>query len=143
MIRPLLPGEWKAAQALLREANLPLEGLEAAYLFLLEQEGHPLGLVGYEAHPPFVLLRSLVVAKELRGQGVGLHLLRFAIKEVRNRGFKEAYALTQTIPELLIREGFAEVSRQTAPPALLASAEFQGACPASARLFRLVLQSGT
>ncbi|WP_135257397.1 GNAT family N-acetyltransferase [Thermus caldilimi] len=143
MIRPLLPGEWATARALLQEAHLPLEGLEATRLFLLEEEGHPLGLVGYEGYPPFALLRSLGVAKEFRGQGLGLCLLRFAINEVKKRGFKEAYALTQTIPVLLIREGSVEVPRQKAPPPLLVSQEFQGACPASARLFRRVLADGT
>ncbi|GAA5338923.1 GNAT family N-acetyltransferase [Thermus antranikianii] len=143
MIRPLLPREWGTARALLQEANLPLEGLEAARLFLLEEEGHPLGLVGYEGYPPFALLRSLVVAKKFRGRGLGLRLLRFAINEVKSRGFKEAYALSQTISELLVREGFAEVPRQMAPPPLLASQEFQGACPASARLFRMVFEDKT
>jgi N-acetylglutamate synthase-like GNAT family acetyltransferase len=124
---------------LLKEASLPVAGLAESYghLYVLEARGTVVGTVGYEAYPPNALLRSLVVAPAARGQGHGYQLLAFILEQARRDGIRDAYGLTTTIPDLLFRLGFDEIRRSDAPAALLASEEFRGACPASARLFRV------
>jgi len=49
---------------LLQEMKLPIAGLEnhVEHLFILESGSRVLGAVGFEAYPPYALLRSLVVA---------------------------------------------------------------------------------
>ena len=124
---------------LLNEVSLPTAGLaeHRGHLYVLAAQGAVVGVVGYEAHPPDALLRSLVIAPAARGQGHGRKLLVFILERARRDGIRDAYALTTTIPDLLFHLGFNEVKRSDAPAALLASEEFRWACPASARLFRI------
>lgn len=141
IIRQAGVGNLLEIKSLLQEARLPTAGLEShvEHLFVLESSRHVLGAVGFEAYPPYALLRSLVVAPQIQGQGYGRRLLKFILHEVKTQDFLEAYALTTTIPNWLSRLGFEEISRQDLPEALHASVELKGACPASALVFRLRL----
>lgn len=140
VIRQAEAGELSEVKSLLQEARLPTAGLDnVEHLFVLESGGHVLGAVGFEAYPPYALLRSLVVAPQLQRQGHGRRLLKFLLNEVKTQGFLETYALTTTIPNWLSRLGFEEISRQDLPEALHTSVELLGACPASALVFRLRL----
>lgn len=142
-IRRATAEDLPAVFELLKETSLPTTGLaeHRNNLYVLVAQGAVIGAVGYEAYPPNALLRSLVIAPTARGQGYGRRLLTFILKQARHDGIRDAYGLTTTIPDLLVRSGFREVSRADAPAALLASKEFRGACPASARLFHLPLTS--
>ena len=141
VIRQVEASKLPEVKSLLQEARLPTAGLEShvEHLYVLESGGYVLGAVGFEAYPPHVLLRSLVVAPQVQRQGHGRRLLKFILKEVKTQGFLETYALTTTIPNWLSRLGFEEISRPDLPEALLASEELLGACPASALVFRLRL----
>jgi amino-acid N-acetyltransferase len=127
-------GDLPAVAALLKKAGLPLAGLERATLFVLEQSGALLGVVGYERYGPYALLRSLAVAKEVRGEGHGRRLMQFILDETKRTGCTAVYGLTTTIPDWLLELGFDELTREALPAALSASAELRGACPASARV---------
>jgi N-acetylglutamate synthase-like GNAT family acetyltransferase len=139
MIRKAMEADLLVVFGLLREASLPTAGLaeHLGHLYVLAVRGTVIGAVGYEAYPPDALLRSLVIAPSVRGQGYGRQLLEFILKQARHDGIRDAYGLTTTIPDLLFHLGFNEVKRSDVPAALLASEEFRGACPASARLFRI------
>lgn len=141
VIRHAEVGDLLVIKALLQEAKLPNNGLEKHidHLFVLESGERVLGAVGFEAHPPYTLLRSLVVAPEIRGQGQGWELLEFILKEVKTRDFLEAYALTTTIPNWFLRVGFEEISRQDIPKALHVSEILRACCCASASVFKLRL----
>jgi len=141
IIRQAGAGNLLEIKSLLQEARLPTAGLEShiEHLFVLESSRHVLGTVAFEAYPPYALLRSLVVAPQVQGQGHGRRLLKFILHEVKTQSFLEAYALTTTIPNWLKRLEFEEISRQHLPEALHASVEFKRACPASALVFRLRL----
>ncbi len=141
MVRPAGAGDVPEAKRLLEAAGLPTAGLDdhLADLYVLEADGDILGAVAFEAYPPWVLLRSLVVSEAARGQGHGRELMRFVLGLARRRGFCEAYALTTTIPDWLSRLGFEKIAREDLPAALGASAELQGACPITAKAFRLKL----
>jgi len=120
-------------------AELPLDGLddERVTLFIIQRNGRLQAVVGYEDYAPYTLIRSLAVSLECRRQGHGRRLLHFVLGEVARQGFDEAYGLTTSIPLWLGRLGFCEIARGDVPVALLASAEFQGACPDSAGVFRI------
>ena len=140
VIRQAEAGKLQEVKSLLQEASLPTAGLDdVEHLFVLESDGYVLGAMGFEAYPPYALLRSLVVANQVQGQGHGRRLLKFILNEVKTQGFIETYALTTTIPNWLSRLGFEEISRPDLPEALQASEQLLGACPASALVFRLRL----
>jgi amino-acid N-acetyltransferase len=126
-----------AVESLLTRSDLPTVGLHDTRLFVLESQGSVRGVVGYEVHGPYALLRSLAVDPSSRGRGYGRDLLRCALGEIAAEGVRAAYALTTTIPEMLARRGFREVRRDEVPEQLNASAELRGACCASARVFVL------
>ena len=82
------------------------------------------------------LLRSVAVALEWRSTGIGRTLVDRVLEEGRGAGVREVYLLTTTAEHYFPRLGFACVDREIVPAALRASAEFSGACPASAVVMR-------
>jgi amino-acid N-acetyltransferase len=59
-------------------------------------------------------IRSIVVREDLRGQGVGKHLLEACIAEARALGVKRVYALTR-IEAFFARHGFSEIDKHDLP----------------------------
>ncbi|HEX2065422.1 MAG TPA: GNAT family N-acetyltransferase [Candidatus Thermoplasmatota archaeon] len=140
VLRPARPEDLPAVRALLEEAKLPLEGFDtAAAVWVATVQGSVTGAVAFERHGGLGLLRSLVVAPSHRGCGVGGRLLVRAVRAMQAAGLSDAYALTTTIAPWLAREGWSELPQAKLPAALSASAELQGACPASAKAFHLPL----
>jgi amino-acid N-acetyltransferase len=127
--------------ALLSACGLPVDGLadhlEAA-LVARSDEGLA-GCVALELYGGAALLRSLAVAPERRGEGLGLRLAEAAVALARARGAREIFLLTETAARFFPRLGFAAVDRAEAPPAMRESIEFRSACPASAACMRLAL----
>ena len=78
------------------------------------------------------LLRSVAVDQSWRSRGLGRELVERAIASGEIRGLKSLYLLTTTAERYFPTFGFAPTTRDTVPDALRQSAEFQGACPASA-----------
>lgn len=66
--------------------------------------------------------------------------MALVLQEARRRNFKAIYLLTTTARDYFQRLGFALADRARAPKALQPSAEFQGACPASADFMVLAFE---
>lgn len=130
-----------AVSALLAAADLPLDGIppDLAHFVVAEREGTIVGAIGLEAYGEAGLLRSAVVAPDLRGTGVGERLVQALLASARARGTRELVLLTTTADRWFPRFGFERIARDDAPVALHASEEFRGACPASAVTMRLRL----
>lgn len=141
-LRQAGPGDWPAIESLLQAHRLPLAGArDHLSTFVLAEAGTELlGCAGVEAYGDIALLRSVAVAPGLQRQGIGRQLLGLLIGEARRRSFKALYLLTTTAAAYFERLGFQRAARAGAPPALQQSAEFQGACPASADFMVLALQ---
>lgn len=137
-IRPATAADRPSVTALVRDAKLVLEGLDAlADGLLVAEAGHRLvGAVGIERYGPDGLLRSLVVDPSRRGTGLGDALTRAAMKHAAARGLETVWLLTETAEPFFAARGFTRVPRETAPPAIAASHEFATACPASAAFMR-------
>ena len=128
--RPALAG----AMALLASAQLPTEDLSDAHcehFFFTGTRGSPTALVGLELFGDVALLRSLVVTQQARGAGAGSALVRHAETYAREHGVHTLYLLTTTAETFFARRGYARTDRQSAPPAIRATREFAGICPAS------------
>jgi amino-acid N-acetyltransferase len=129
-VREAGPADHGRVRALLRDAGLPLDGLDDARAVLVaEGAGRVVGCVALERHGDAVLLRSAAVEPGARGWGAGTALVQAAL--ARAAGSPVAL-LTETASGWFARFGFHEVERAALPAALRASAELQGACPASA-----------
>ena len=130
LARPPLAG----VIALLDRAHLPTEDLTEDHCqhFYFSGPAHaPTGLVGLELYGDVALLRSLVVAEEIRGQGAGRALLQHAEAQARAHGVRQLFLLTTTAEDFFATQGYSRASRDAAPPAIRATREFAGICPSS------------
>lgn len=82
------------------------------------------------------LLRSVAVDPAWRGHGVGRALVTRLIADAEGRGTRALYLLTMSAEGYFPKFGFHEVTRDAVPPAVRETAEFRGACPASATVMR-------
>jgi N-acetylglutamate synthase-like GNAT family acetyltransferase len=140
MIRRAVARDLPAVLALLSEAKLPTEGVAEHFhsFFVAEGEGGRIvASAGLELRGDAALLRSLVVAADARGAGVGAAVLRRALHEAEDRAGR-IYALTTTAEGYLARFGFEPVPRAELPAQLFESRELQDACPASAAVMKWV-----
>jgi amino-acid N-acetyltransferase len=148
LVREATPADLAAIRNLIAAAGLPLAGLDDAALVLVAAaDGAVVGTVALERHgtgsDTVFLLRSAAVAPAWRGRGVGAELTAAALAHV-DAAEAPVALLTETAAGYFPPFGFAAVPRDRLPAALAASAELQGACPASARaLLRPAVASAT
>jgi N-acetylglutamate synthase-like GNAT family acetyltransferase len=126
-----------AVATLLTASALPLDGVrEALPCFVVaEDAGEIVGVAGIEAcgvAGEHALLRSVAVSPSWRNRGLGRVLVNRAIAEAESRGVKALYLLTTTADRWFPSFGFTVTARDAVPDDVRATAEFQGACPASA-----------
>ena len=123
-------------ETLLAAQQLPREGVAEwlEHFWVAEHEGALVGAAGLELYEDAALLRSVAVAPAWRGSGLGRILTEHTLEDARAAGARDVYLLTTTAEGYFPRLGFTCVAREAAPPTLTASAEFRGACPASAVL---------
>jgi amino-acid N-acetyltransferase len=131
-----------AVLALLSRANLPTAGVADAlpHFVLAESEAELVGAAGLELYGESALLRSVAVEESWRGSGVGQTLIERALEITREHGIKDVFLLTTTAEHYFPRFGFVCVSRDSVAEGVQASAEFRGACPASATVMRKALE---
>lgn len=136
-VRPATPDEEALVRALVRDAGLPLDGLDTAALVLVatDEDARLMGTAALEQHDngtgAVFLLRSVAVTPTGRGLGVGTALTEAAL------AYADAHAapvalLTETADGYFPRFGFDPVGRDALPDALHGSVELQGACPVTA-----------
>lgn len=134
MIRPATAADLPAAEALLTRAALTTVGVSdwIDRFLVADEDGFIAGVAGLELYGDAALLRSVAVADECRGTGIGRALVERALDAAAAAGAADVFLLTTTAEHYFPRFGFTPVSRDAVSPPLLASAEFRGACPASA-----------
>jgi N-acetylglutamate synthase-like GNAT family acetyltransferase len=139
MIRQAVPQDLPAVLALLSEAKLPTDGVAEHFhsFFVVDDNGRIVASAGLELRGDAALLRSLAVAADARGTGLGAAVLRRALDEAHEQT-DGVYALTTTADAYLSRFGFERVLRTALPPQLFESRELQDACPASAAVMKWV-----
>lgn len=136
-LRLASPSDEKAVEALLTASGLPLDGVHDALpcFVVAEDAGDIVGVAGIEAcgvAGEYALLRSVAVAPSWQKRGLGRALVTRTIAEAEARGAKALYLLTTTAEHYFPTFGFHTTARDSVPADVRATAEFQGACPASA-----------
>jgi amino-acid N-acetyltransferase len=127
--------------ALLKASDLPIAGFAAhvANTIIARESDQIVGCATVEVYGGAGLLRSVAVAPERRGEGLGQRLTAAALDLARRRGVRTVYLLTTTADGFFPKVGFAVIDRRELDPALAASEELRGACPASALAMRAFL----
>ncbi|WP_253074249.1 arsenic resistance N-acetyltransferase ArsN2 [Paraburkholderia sabiae] len=95
---------------------------------------------GVEYYADFALMRSIVVAKGVRGVGLGKTIVAHLLAACRHRAVRSVVLLTTTAEHYFAGLGFAPAAREEVPLPLLASSQFRGVCPASATTMLRVLK---
>jgi amino-acid N-acetyltransferase len=126
---------------LLEYSHLPKAGVtENIHNFIVAWEQDKLiGCAGLEIHADAGLLRSVTIAPEYQGQGLGSRLTEGILDLAEHHRLSSISLLTETAKDYFPRFGFAEVSRTDLPESLKDSVEFKGACPDSATAMMMTL----
>lgn len=131
-----LESDRTAIEGLLAGSGLPLDGLEIALptAVVARADESVVGCAAVEPYGSVGLLRSVCVASDLRGTGLGGKLVEAAEKLAASRGIGELYLLTETAEGWFPRLGYLPTTRDAVPAVLTTSPEFAGACPDSAAI---------
>jgi amino-acid N-acetyltransferase len=137
---PVSPGEHQEVLHLLALCGLLTEDVDPELLhhFIGARGSAGLaGVVGIQhlgdaALGNLALLRSLAVAPDQRGLGVGSRLCDEAESLARAGGLADVYLLTTTAADWFAARGYARVARDALPEAVRQTSQFRELCPASA-----------
>ncbi len=128
------------ALQLLADCRLTTAGLAdhwpTTWVAAEEASGDLRGMVALEVAGDAALLRSLAVAPQERGSGLGRRLVEHALREAAERRVAIVVLLTETADDFFRHLGFEPCRRDEIPASLHDSAELRGACPQSARAWR-------
>jgi SAM-dependent methyltransferase/predicted GNAT family acetyltransferase len=94
-LRPAVPTDRAAIEALLGAEGLPSDGLRTEDAVVALDDGVVVGTVALERHGTQSMLRSLVVAPSHRKQGIGRKLVGAALDIARWSGGQGVYLLTE------------------------------------------------
>ncbi len=122
---------------LLKRCELPADDVSDAMLpgfVVAESSASLVGVAAIEVHGPHGLLRSVAVAPEVRGSGLGAELVRDRISWMQSQGIGSLYLLTTTAAPYFAMHNFVTVTRDSAPAEIQASSEFTDLCPSTAIL---------
>jgi N-acetylglutamate synthase-like GNAT family acetyltransferase len=121
----------------LGEAGLPVEDISfpGRHFFRFHDQKRLIGFVGYEEiGGAAALLRSLVVLPPERGKGYGTQMAEWVLARLAERGFADAWMLTEAAQRLGFRLGFVRAIRDQAPDDIRATHQFTTLCASSATL---------
>jgi amino-acid N-acetyltransferase len=123
---------------LLERNHLPLDGLRdhLATTVVARRNGQIIGCAALELYPDGALLRSVAVAPEARGCGLGHELTGAAIRMAEALRVPAIYLLTTTAERYFPKFGFERIARMDVPATVQTSIEFTSACPSSATVMR-------
>jgi amino-acid N-acetyltransferase len=137
------PADLAAILALLERCGLPQAGLKEvlATVVVVREAGRLVGCTALEVYGTTALLRSVAVDPIRRSHGLGNRLVQAALSMAQQLGIHEIYLLTETAEDYFSRFGFHRIERADASPAIHYSVEWTSACPASAQVMVLSLES--
>ena len=119
---------------LLERSDLPTSDLSTArpQFVVAEHAGEMIGIGALERFDAAALLRSVAVAPQWRGSGVGRWIIANLEQRARAAGIDELILLTLTAHDFFARLGYGPKRRDEVPTAVLGSAELRSLCPTSA-----------
>jgi len=140
-IEPAQSDDVESVLGLLEQNRLPIAGLQQhlATTLIVRRNGLLVGSAALEVYSDGALLRSVAVAPELQGQGLGGELTDAAIRLAESLDVPAIYLLTTTAERYFPKFGFERIARTDVPAKVQTSIEFTSACPSSATVMRKTL----
>jgi len=134
-----------AIRALLERSGLPTSDLESARpeFALIRESGRVVAAGALQRFGSSALLRSVVVAPDRRGSGLGRAIVGELERLARGAQIDRLVLLTQTAVEFFAREGYQVIERSSAPGDMQGSDEFRSLCPSSATCMEKSLLGST
>ena len=129
-IEPAVAGDLGAIVDLLGHSGLEADGLEQHLdtTLVARRHGQLVASAGLELYGRQALLRSVVVAPQLQGTGLGRRMTGQVLALAQTRGITRVYLLTETAREFFARFGFRLMERADVPVKVQSSQEFSMAC---------------
>jgi amino-acid N-acetyltransferase len=127
-------GDLAVVRPLLEQAGLPtsdLAGSKPQFTVLCEG-GRIIAVGALERFGTAALVRSVVVAADRRGSGLGRTIVQELERVAPAARISRLILLTQTAREFFARQGYRVIERSEAPQDVQGSEEFRSLCPASA-----------
>ena len=126
--------DMEAIRLLLEGSGLPTADLPRARPELVVAcDGRRIvGVGGLERFDGAGLLRSIAVAPDRRGAGIGPMIVGYLEERARAQELSELVLLTQTAKRFFEFQGYRVIERLRAPLSVQASEEFRSLCPSSA-----------
>jgi len=120
-----------AIRALLERSGLPTSDLESARpeFAVIREDGRVIAAGALQRFGSSALLRSVVVAPDRRGSGLGQAVVSELERMARGSQVIGLVLLTQTAAEFFARQGYRVIERSTVPRAIQGSEEFRALCP--------------
>ena len=107
--------------------------MEVPTTFMVARHGDQIVAAGaLERHGSDALLRSLVVAPEVRSSGIGSGIVAALERLADENGVGGVYLLTDTAARFFAQRGYRRIGRDDAPEAVQASVEWSVACDKTA-----------
>jgi len=136
-IEPARRSDLAGIRWLLEYDGLPSSDLDdsavESFLVCRDEKG-VVAAVGLELVGRVALLRSLVVDREMRGQGLGGKLVAAAEALASRSEVESIYLLTTTAEEFFRTRGYRIVARAEAPAEIQRTTQFSALCPSTAVL---------
>ena len=133
-VAPASAKDLNAIRALLERSGLPTSDLESARpeFAVIRENGRVVAAGALQRFGSSALLRSVVVAPDRRGSGLGQAMVSQLERLASTTQIERLVLLTQTAVEFFERQGYRVMERGTAPQDMQGSEEFRSLCPISA-----------
>jgi len=130
-----------AARTLLQNNGLPFDDCDRHIdnFVGVFSAHHLIAMGGIEVHGESGLLRSVVVDKSSRGQGLASAIVEYLHRQARSKKLSHLYLLTETAECFFQAKGYEKQSRNDLPVEIKSTQQFQSLCPASAQAMRFKL----
>ena len=121
-------------RALLQSAGLPTDDLLTVnpQFVVACEDGRIVATGALQRFGAAALLRSVVVAPDVRGSGLGRIVVQDLERVAQAGRIEQLFLLTQTAQRFFEHQGDRTIDRQSVPGDMRGSAEFRSLCPASA-----------
>ena len=134
-----------AIRALLERSGLPTSDLESARpeFAVIREKGQVIAAGALQRFGSSALLRSVIVASDRRGIGLGEAIVSELERVARAAQISRLVLLTQTAAEFFARQGYRVIERSSAPQDMQGSEEFRSLCPSLATCMAKSLPDST
>jgi len=141
-IRAATASDGEAIIELLEQYGLCTHDIAPGFFGFLvaERAGQVIGTIGLEDHGGVGLLRSLAVAEEHQGRGVGGELFQALLQQATVFGIASLFLLTASAEAYFREKGFTGVPRSDVPAGIRQTEQFTSICPETATVMAMHLQ---